>query len=83
MSFPFKKFIKKGEKYIVVENGKPEYVVMHYDDYADLVSHGESRPEEAGAFQTASREDFNAETILTGPHLPEDISKIRLEDLPL
>lgn len=78
----FKKVIKKGEKYIVVENGKPEYVVMHYDDYADLVSReGAVRQEEMP--QAASVGDFNVETILTGPNLPEDISKIRLEDLPL
>ena len=82
MTFPFKKFIRKGEKYIVVENGKPEYVVMHYDDYAELVSREGPAPQEEMP-QAASVEDFNVETILTGPRLPEDISKIRLEDLPL
>ena len=83
MTFPFKKFIRKGEKYIVVENGKPEYVVMHYDDYADLVSRPGAEPLEEVSPQAASAEDFNVETILAGPNLPEDISKIRLEDLPL
>ncbi len=67
----------------MVENGKPEYVVMHYDDYADLVSREGLESGEKERPQAASAEDFNVETILAGPNLPEDISKIRLEDLPL
>lgn len=82
MTFPFKNFIRKGEKYIVVENGKPEYVVMHYDDYAALIEHeggtGETEAKPADVYS-----DFTAEAVLAGPNLPEDISKIRLEDLPL
>lgn len=84
MTFSFKKFIKKGEKYIVVENGRPEYVMMHYDDYAELVGRDERAPEEEVAPQSADFLDgFNAEFVLSGPNLPQDISKIRLEDLPL
>ena len=80
MTFPFKKFIRKGEKYIMVENGKPEYVVMHYDDYAELIERKEAA---AMANLEGGFADFTADSILSGPNLPEDISKIRLEDLPL
>jgi len=80
----FRKIIKKGEKYIVVENGKPAYVVMHYDDYSDLVSRQDAAEvNEQTEFAGEDGGSFNAETILSGPNLPEDISKIRLEDLPL
>ena len=93
MTFPFKKFVRKGEKYIMVENGKPEYVLMHYDDYTELIGHENptgaeesSAPDFASAESRMARvagEDFNIDTMLSGPSLPEDISKIRLEDLPL
>lgn len=82
MTFPFKNFIKKGEKYIVVENGRPEYVVMCYEDYALLIDgRGDKGEPEGRAAGTYS--DFTAETVLSRPNLPQDISKIRLEDLPL
>ncbi|MFY9462326.1 MAG: hypothetical protein WAP51_03950 [Candidatus Sungiibacteriota bacterium] len=81
MTFPFKKFVRKGEKYIMVENGKPEYVVMHYDDYAELIDRKSA--ESAADAAVSDIPDFTAETVLSGPNLPEDISKIRLEDLPL
>jgi len=84
MLFPFKKFVKKGEKYIMVENGKPEYVVMHYDDYAELIDRndGRGRGADLSSADLASG-DFSVETVLSGSNLPEDVSKIRLEDLPL
>lgn len=28
-----KNLLKKGDKYIFVEEGKPSYVLMHYEDY--------------------------------------------------
>lgn len=82
MEFPFKKNIRKGEKYILIENGKPAYVVMHYDDYAGLVDRGDVSAEVPGPFAEGIG-SFDSEAILAGPKLPEDISKIRLEDLPL
>ena len=65
----------------MVENGKPEYVVMHYDDYAELIDRKSA--ESAADAAVSDIPDFTAETVLSGPNLPEDISKIRLEDLPL
>lgn len=81
MPFPFKHLIRKGEKYIVVENGKPEYVMMHYDDYAEMMGRSEIRATSQGS--PAASDDFVAETAFSGQNIPEDISKIRLEDLPL
>lgn len=83
MELPFKKIIRKGEKYIMVEDGKPAYVVMHYDDYVGLVDHGGAPREAQGSFVAEDIGGFGSEAILAGPKLPEDISKIRLEDLPL
>lgn len=83
--FPFKKFIRKGEKYIVVEGEKPEYVIMRYDDYAELIAWEKEAPRPKGpaASTVLDEGEFNAEAVLAGPELPEDLSKIRLEDLPL
>lgn len=83
MEIPFKNFIKPGEKYIIVEGGKPEYVLMHYDDYQELVERrvpgGGTSVKPAGA----APRGFSEEPMLSGAPLPDDISKIRLEDLPL
>ncbi|MDO8561069.1 MAG: hypothetical protein Q7R91_02540 [bacterium] len=87
--------IKKGEKYIMVENGKPEYVVMHYDDYAELIERknvenmnmvGDSSfgfPSEIKNVAIRNEDTFVPKAAFFGSNLPQDISKIRLEDLPL
>lgn len=68
----------------MVENGRPEYVVMHYDDYAELIGRNDMQERGRNASPEAlASEDFTADTVFSGPTLPEDISKIRLEDLPL
>ncbi len=92
----YKKLIRKGEKFIMVEGGKPAYVVMAYEDYEAMLARRSldegglaRRPEETGeAFHAAeqplhSRQEFTARTVTDMSNLPEDISKIRLEDLPL
>ena len=84
--------IQKGEKFIMVENGKPAYVVMSYEDYENMLarrsaessaSHG--RPHAGLANDNIGRqeEEFSARLVMDTPNVPEDISKIRLEDLPL
>lgn len=82
MEIPFKNFIKPGEKYIIVEGGKPEYVFMHYDDYQELIERQGSGIKAAKAPEPAPH-DFSHDSVLSAAHLPDDISKIRLEDLPL
>ncbi|KKS37322.1 MAG: hypothetical protein A3G49_01540 [Candidatus Sungbacteria bacterium RIFCSPLOWO2_12_FULL_41_11] len=84
--------INKGEKFIMVENGKPTYVVMSYDDYENMLARRPSessahhgRPEVGLANDRVGRaeEEFSARLVMDTPNVPEDISKIRLEDLPL
>lgn len=36
----FKSIMQNGERYIVVEGGKPEYVVMNFADYVALAASG-------------------------------------------
>lgn len=36
----FKGIMQNGERYIVVESGRPEYVVMNFADYVALVASG-------------------------------------------
>ncbi|KKU51690.1 MAG: hypothetical protein A3H69_00855 [Candidatus Sungbacteria bacterium RIFCSPLOWO2_02_FULL_47_9] len=92
----FKNLIRKGEKFIMVEGGKPAYVVMTYEDYEGMLARrsldegGFSRkPEGVAEAHTAEaphlspRQEYTARTIADIPNLPQDISKIRLEDLPL
>ena len=97
----FEKFkIRKGEKLIMVENGKPTHVILSYEDYEEMLSR---KPEPAAAslggamagnpsavFADDARvpakkpeTEFSARLVMDTPNLPEDISGIRLEDLPL
>ena len=84
--------INKGEKFIMVENGKPSYVVMSYEDYENMLarkpadssaSHGGARVGLANDKAGQYEEEFSARLVMDTPNVPEDISKIRLEDLPL
>ncbi|MBU6414995.1 hypothetical protein KGQ34_02000 [Patescibacteria group bacterium] len=40
----FKKFLKKGDKYIFIEDNKPSYVLLHYEDYEAMLKHSAERP---------------------------------------
>lgn len=42
-----KNLLKKGDKYIFVEDNKPSYVLMHYEDYEAMLK----RPAAGAAFQ--------------------------------
>ncbi|OHA07457.1 MAG: hypothetical protein A2934_02390 [Candidatus Sungbacteria bacterium RIFCSPLOWO2_01_FULL_47_10] len=101
----FKNLIRRGEKFIMVEGGKPVYVVMSYEDYEGMLARrsldeeGNARkPLEGAALHGAKMEtgfanerprhhrdgdEFTARFAMDTPNVPEDISKIRLEDLPL
>ncbi len=37
-----KPIMQNGERYIVVEGGRPEYVLMRFSDYARIAGHRES-----------------------------------------
>jgi len=76
----------------MVENGKPAYVVMSYEDYENMLARrpaeslvGQGRPQVGLANDNVGRqeEEFSARLVMDTPNVPEDISKIRLEDLPL
>jgi len=42
-----KNLLKKGDKYIFIENDKPSYVLLHYEDYEAMLKH----PRQGLAFQ--------------------------------
>jgi len=88
-----KPLIRSGERYVIVEDGKPEYVFMRFADYAALA--GGARPgyhrnpveaavvnAELDAAQL--REQAFSPEFASGPeaHVAAD-QTIRLEDLPL
>lgn len=84
--------IQKGEKFIMVENGKPAYVVMSYEDYENMLARrapessvGQGRTQVGLANDKVNRaeEEFSTRLVMDTPNMPEDVSKIRLEDLPL
>lgn len=95
----FKGIMQNGERYIVVESGKPEYVLMSFVDYVALVAAGQgSNPGHGSSVRTEELSAANAEleevqayaqgfkSELAG--LPvitpsADPTTIRLEDLPL
>lgn len=88
--------IERGERYILVEHGKPAFVLMPFADYRELrQSSGENRP---GPMPAVSRDLFRANAELeevraraadlgVPEYIPEvknsDPSSIHLEDLPL
>lgn len=92
-----KPIMRNGERYIVVEAGRPEYVLMRFSDYAALAAGKRDNPghktPSAGEWERAnteleevraSAEPPYAPSAGTGsPHLNPDPTTIRLEDLPL
>jgi hypothetical protein len=94
-----KPLIQNGERYIVVEGGRPEYVLMRFHDYVSLAgsrrgSSGGNPGYTSGEWERANVElgevrvpplehEFRAE-FATEPIVPAaDPTTIRLEDLPL
>lgn len=94
-----KNIMQNGERYIVVENGKPEYVLMGFADYVALVAsgrkdnpgHGRGSKTEELAKANAELEEVRAYTESMNAELAgmpvmtpaADPATIRLEDLPL
>ena len=91
-----KPLMENGERYIVVEEGRPAYVLLRFPDYARLVGGGRRGSAVAGEPETARvnaeleairHEAIELPTKLAAapvalPMAP-DPSSIRLEDLPL
>lgn len=91
-----KNIMQNGERYIVVEGGRPEYVLMHFTDYVALVASGhkdadsgKARGEDLSKANAeleevhSSNNEFRVELAGT-PQIPvQDPATIRLEDLPL
>lgn len=94
-----KAIMQNGERYIVVENGRPEYVFMHFADYVAMVATsgqaGNSAPQpgsKSSGFAHVNAEleevrlqdsDFRVELAGMPPAPMPDPATIRLEDLPL
>lgn len=94
-----KPIMQNGERYIVVEGGKPEYVLMRFHDYVTFVErrsgnpgHGRVSEGRTADWERASVE-FEDMAARPDPLRPElavepggmmtDPTTIRLEDLPL
>ncbi len=69
-----KPIMQNGERYIVVEAGRPEYVVMRFYDYVGLISGAKNNPGRARApeVRAADWEAANAE-LEAVRHAREDI----------
>ncbi len=92
-----KPIMRNGERYIVVEGGRPEYVLMRFSDYAALASGKRDNPghqnPSAGEWERANAELEEVRASAEPPqapsagagslHLNPDPTTIRLEDLPL
>ena len=92
-----KSLMRDGERYIVVEGGRPEYVFMRFDDYASMVkgrmdNPGHTSVKNPGAWERVNSEleEFGARAqathadFITEPiQASADPATIRLEDLPL
>ncbi len=50
-----KSVMQNGERYIVVEDGRPEYVLMHFADYVALVATGKKNHDSGDSRQSRSR----------------------------
>lgn len=87
--------IQPGERYIVVEDGKPQYVIMRFSDYVALGGGRSAAALGAGweadlgrvnaEFQTnrTRAADAPPDLLPTAPAAVPDPTGIRLEDLAL
>lgn len=93
-----KPLMKNGERYILVEGGQPEYVLMRFSDYAAMTDGKRSNPGPTsegarrgwGGVPAASAIELEevrsvdpASSVAGFDPLPSDPATIRLEDLPL
>lgn len=93
-----KPLMENGERYVVVEHGKPEYVVLRFRDYVSLTSGGHRHGQNAAGAPYAGLAGANADLASVRARSPEvefpeefprptpaneDPSTVRLEDLPL
>ncbi len=88
-----KNLLKKGDKYIFIENDKPSYVLLHYEDYEAMLKRPAAerpmfqKPKVGFAdLNPANTEDDFIRGLSVAERydvLPEETSHIRLEDLPL
>lgn len=76
---------QNGDKFVFVENGEPDIVVMSFREYEKIVNHGANTRAD---FADLSGEELR-ETELVVPAglesvgLPVRLEDIRLEDLPV
>ncbi|RJQ36000.1 hypothetical protein C4552_04900 [Candidatus Parcubacteria bacterium] len=89
--------IRNGERYIIVEGGKPRYVLLSFDDYRALVGGAGNSTASAPAVRAdldlanaelqAARQrpsaDIPPEALPMAVAAAPDPLSIRLEDLPL
>lgn len=92
-----KPLMQNGERYVVVEGGRPEYVLMRFSDYAALASAKRDNPghqNPSGEWERANAELEEVKTAAVEPMFgasgrvgasnpSPDPTTIRLEDLPL
>lgn len=81
---------QNGDKFVLVENGEPEIVMMSFHEYQKLSSHNaNSRIYANNANDYDYADVLVAETEFVSPHeleapgLPVRLEDIRLDDLPI
>lgn len=77
----FKPILENGERYVVVEGGKPEYVLMRFKDYVGLLSGKRGRPigaslvhDHLGLFDRANAELAETRRDATIPHFEAELA---------
>lgn len=81
-----KPIMQNGERYIVVENGEPQYVVMSFDDYRGLLgTESKKTGSNPSRFHGGEWERANVELSSSLEPLAGNVdpATVRLEDLPL
>lgn len=75
--------MQNGERYIVVENGRPEYVFMHFADYVALVATsgktGGGNPSTSNP-KSGGFVEINAD--LEEAHSPDNDFRVELAGMP-
>lgn len=78
-----KPIMQNGERYIVVEGGRPEYVVLRFQDYVGLASGARVNPMRESRSPEIRSAEWEAANAELEEVRPTDPTTIRLEDLPL
>lgn len=81
----FKAIMQNGERYVVVENGRPEYVLMNFADYVAMVAtgrKGDNPGHNRASGDTGGWEKVNAELKEVESPREENDFRVELAGMP-